>query len=197
VTRGWVAAAAVPVATILLLGGAMGDLPPASPTSVTGAPAAFPADMPAAPAPFTGTTNGCTVSDPTGTGGCLTPATAWMLNQVTALFGPLPGSCWDAHAWNPTSDHPDGRACDFTFGRVGAFPDAADTERGWVLASWLQLNAGALQVDYLIWAGRIWSLARAGDGWRPYNGGGMYDPTDPTGGHYNHVHASVDDSSRS
>jgi hypothetical protein len=197
VTRGWGAVAGVPVATILLLGAAMGDIPPTSPTSMAGAPVAFPADMPAPAVPFTGTSTGCTISDPTGTGGCLTPATAWMLAQVTTAFGPLPGSCWDAHAWNPASDHPHGRACDFTFGSLGAFPDTADAERGWVLAHWLELNADALDVEYLIWDGRIWSAGRALDGWRPYTGGGVYDPTDPTGGHYDHIHVSIDESGRS
>jgi len=51
----------------------------------------------------------------------------------------------------------------------------------------------ALQVRYLIWQGRIWS-PDGGDqnGWgRPYTGGGIYDATDATGGHYDHIHASV------
>ena len=32
------------------------------------------------------------------------------------------------------------------------------------------------------------------NGWgRPYTGGGIYDPTDATGGHYDHIHLSVTD----
>jgi len=46
-------------------------------------------------------------------------------------------------------------------------------------------------VHYLVWYGRIWSVERAADGWRPYNGGGVYDPGDITGGHYDHLHISV------
>jgi hypothetical protein len=46
----------------------------------------------------------------------------------------------------------------------------------------------------VIWQGRIWYRggSDAGDEWgRPYNGGGVYDPTDATGGHFDHVHVSV------
>ena len=42
-----------------------------------------------------------------------------------------------------------------------------------------------------IWQGRVWSTARAGQGWRPYTGGGIYDPSDPTGGHFDHIHVSL------
>lgn len=45
-----------------------------------------------------------------------------------------------------------------------------------------------LGVEYLIWQGKIWSLARDSEGWRPYNGGGMHDPGNAiTGGHYDHL----------
>ena len=44
--------------------------------------------------------------------------------------------------------------------------------------------------------GEIWSVDRASEGWRPYNGAGVYTtaPTSPggiTGGHFDHVHISV------
>lgn len=141
--------------------------------------------------PFTGASGGCSVPDPTGTGGCVTPATAWVLQQVDDHFGQEPTSCWDAHAWNPTSDHPQGRACDVTFGTAGRFPDEADKAAGWALAGWLVANAQPLHVSYVIWQGQIWSTARSDEGWRKYTGGGVYDPTSPVGGHYDHVHVSV------
>jgi hypothetical protein len=34
---------------------------------------------------------------------------------------------------------------------------------------------------------------RGDDDWREYTGGGVYDPEDPTGGHYDHVHVSLKD----
>jgi hypothetical protein len=140
---------------------------------------------------FTGTDGGCTVADPTGTGGCVTPAMAWLLQQTATAFPGLPVSCWDAHAWNPTSDHPRGKACDFTFGRTGRFPGPEDVRRGWGIARWFRANATALHVSYIIWQGHIWSVSRSDQGWRPYSGGGVYDPTSPTGGHYDHIHVSV------
>lgn len=140
---------------------------------------------------YSGGPSVCSLPDPTGTGGCVTPATAWMLAQVGHAFPGLPASCWDAHAWNPDSDHPKGRGCDFTFGRVGSFPGQDDVARGWTVAEWLRTNAAPLRISYLIWQGRIWSTSRAEQGWRAYTGGGVYDPSDPTGGHYDHIHVSV------
>jgi hypothetical protein len=113
------------------------------------------------------------------------------LKQTIAAFSGLPVSCWDAHAWNPTSDHPHGKACDFTIGRIGRFPGLDDVRHGWGIAQWFRANASALHLSYVIWQGRIWSVAREDEGWRAYTGGGVYDPTDPTGGHYDHIHVSV------
>jgi hypothetical protein len=140
---------------------------------------------------YTGGPTGCVVPDPTGTGGCVTAATAWMLRQAQDAFPDVPVSCWDRHAWNPTSDHPLGRACDFTFGELGRFPDTDDVARGWAMAAWARANASALRITYVIWQGRIWTVSHARAGWRAYTGGGVYDPSDPTGGHYDHVHISV------
>lgn len=151
------------------------------------------------PTTYDGNNGGCTAPDPTG-GRCLTPATANAYEQVTAAFG-RPGSdrpirsagCWDAHTWNPTSDHPKGRACDFFPGPPSVFAHGADLDTGWRLATWLRLHADALHVAYVIWQGRIWTDGEPDlDGWgRAYAGGGIYDPQDPTGGHYDHVHMSI------
>ena len=182
------AAVAGIAALVLLLGAALTTAPA---SAVADSPGKHPAQLPPAAAPFAGTAAGCSLPDPTGTGGCVTPATAWVVEQITARIGPVPTSCWDRHAWNPTSDHPLGRACDVTFGRLGTFPGSADVKRGWELANWLRANSDRLRVSYVIWQGRIWSAQRAGQGWRTYTGGGVYDASDPTGGHYDHVHVSV------
>ncbi|WP_214404790.1 hypothetical protein [Pseudonocardia lacus] len=155
-------------------------------------------DLPAA-RPYTGPDGGCTAEDPT-TSGCLTPATRHALDQIHAAFGP-PGptapirsiTCWDEHAWNPSSDHPHGRACDLFPTRAGEFPAGQDLANGWRLASWLRANAEPLQIMYLIWQGRFWSPTTPDDnGWgRPYTGGGIYDATDATGGHFDHLHLSI------
>ncbi len=145
------------------------------------------------PQPYPGGSTGCQLADPTGTGGCVTGATAWLLAQVSAHAHQGPVACWSARAPHPSGDHPLGRACDYTFGRLGAYPGPADVAAGWALAGWLQTYARPLHVAYVIWQGRIWSLARNAEGWRPYTGGGVYDPTGPTGGHYDHVHVSLDE----
>jgi murein DD-endopeptidase len=70
-------------------------------------------------------------------------------------------------------------------------PTPAQKDAGDALAAALQASAAQTGVHYLIWYGQIWSADRAGKGWRPYDGGGVYDPGDVTGGHYDHVHISV------
>jgi hypothetical protein len=180
------AAVAVPAALVLMLGAGFSstDEPSALPSS--GRPIAV-----SAPAPYRGGSTGCVLPDPTGTGGCVTGATAWLLTQVRVHVHTGPVSCWDAHAWNPTSDHPRGRACDYTIGRAGQLPSPGQTTEGWRLATWLRTHADELNVAYVIWQGHIWSARRAAEGWRPYSGGGIYNPADITGGHYDHVHVSL------
>ncbi|WP_157979512.1 hypothetical protein [Kribbella monticola] len=129
-----------------------------------------------------------TVTDPTGTGGMVTPRTAAWVAQAQKTLGALSMTCWDAHAWNPTSDHPKGRACDVMVGADARRSPAAKA-RGDQIANWAIQTAGQTGVHYVIWYGKIWS-ARRGT-WIPYNGGGVYNPTDATGGHYDHVHVSL------
>ena len=147
---------------------------------------------PQAPArPFPGGT--AMVPDPSGTGGRVTERMAWAYHEVARVFAwPWGIGCWDPHLWNPTSDHPKGRACDFTVGAIGVRPTPAQRVIGWQLAHWLQADAAALGVSYVIWDGHIWSAARSREGWRVYDGGGIYDPTSITGGHHDHVHLSVE-----
>ncbi|WP_392426048.1 M23 family metallopeptidase [Barrientosiimonas humi] len=137
----------------------------------------------------------CTLQDPTQPGrqgACVTPRTAKLVQQIEAMQVGHGGiSCWDPHTWNPASDHSKGKACDIVFGTLGKFPTGADKENGDRLADWLVANAKTWAVSYVIWQGRIWSTARADEGWRTYTGGGVYDPSDPTGGHFDHVHVSV------
>jgi len=53
-------------------------------------------------------------------------------------------------------------------------------------ANWLKQHAVRLDVRYVIWDGKIWSVARASEGWRTYTAG-----SGVTGGHYDHVHVSM------
>ena len=172
------------------------------PAAGTGSPPGYPA---AAARPgfvataWAGGATGCRPPDPTGSG-CLTGATRHGLDAVGAAFGgwqngPVvhTAGCWDRHAWNPSSDHSRGKACDFMVTRPGTFARAAERDNGWELARWLRTNAAALQVKYLIWQGRYWSPGvrdEPGSWGARYTGGGIYDVRSATGGHYDHVHAS-------
>jgi hypothetical protein len=84
------------------------------------------------------------------------------------------------------SDHPLGLAVDVM---VPAWQTPAGNALGWQVAHWVQANAAAFGVTYVIFDAHIWSVARDGEGWRPYRhpGGGA----DPTSMHLNHVHVSV------
>ncbi len=91
---------------------------------------------------------------------------------------------------------PLGKACDAPPGSYGTLPTAAQKAAGDALAASLQATAAHTGVHYLIWYGRIWNADRTHEGWRPYQGAGVYNttPTSPdgiTGGHYDHVHISV------
>jgi hypothetical protein len=126
--------------------------------------------------------------DPTTGRGCLTPRTFTFVNTLLASGPPVPSiSCWDPHAWNPSSDHPRGRACDVPVS--SGFPNADQAAVGQAVASWTVANAPTLGVHYVIWSGQIWY---ADKGWIPYDGAaGLYDVSTPSGGHYDHVHISI------
>jgi hypothetical protein len=55
--------------------------------------------------------------------GTTTRAALW----TSALLA-LAVTCWSEHAWNPSSDHPEGRACDFFPGGYGDFAEDDDPE---------------------------------------------------------------------
>lgn len=118
-----------------------------------------------------------------------------MLHVYTQALAAYPDSSWACYSPRPStkSEHPLGRACDVTFGNaIGTRPTPQQLETRCALTNWLKDYAETLGVEYLIWQGQIWSLARDAEGWRPYNGGGMHDVT---GGHYDHVHITVKESS--
>src|SRR5690606_22086728 len=116
------------------------------------------------------------VPDPTGTGGQVSNRTAHMIAQARAAYPDTGWACWSPRP-GTTSEHPLGRACDVTVGnQIGTRPTSSQLAYGWELTNWLKANADTLGIDYLIWQGKIWSLSRDTDGWRPYNGGGMHDP---------------------
>lgn len=177
----------------------IGDVPApqprARPISTSGSSCAGPADAArgdARPRP-----PGCTEDDPT-TRGCVTATTRFALEQVRTTFGGFGNNtiltstrCFADRPANPTSDHPLGKGCDLFTGAAGSFASGRDLDDGWMIAEWFRRNATVLDVSYVIWQGRIWLRPDAGPGrWTDYTGGGVYDPTDPVGGHYDHIHVS-------
>lgn len=59
-------------------------------------------------------------------------------------------------------------------------------ETGWRVAEFLLAHQAELGVEYLIYEQRIWSVDRAGEGWRP-----MSDRGSVTANHYDHVHVTT------
>ncbi len=115
----------------------------------------------------------------------LTPRAVQVRQLVTDTFGvtDIGGFATDGHA--PGSDHYTGRAIDVMLTPRGP----ANTALGWRIATYLQSNAQALGITYLIWDGRIWSPERAGEGWRVYRH--PSGQSSPTLDHLDHVHVSV------
>ncbi|WP_122818074.1 mucin-2 protein [Nocardioides pantholopis] len=59
-------------------------------------------------------------------------------------------------------------------------------ERGWEVAEFVRDRYADLGVSYLIYAQKIWSVERSGEGWR-----GMSDRGSTTANHYDHVHVTT------
>ena len=59
-------------------------------------------------------------------------------------------------------------------------------ETGWQVADFLRANYAALDIEYIIYSQRIWSVERGGEGWRS-----MPDRGSTTANHYDHVHVTV------
>jgi hypothetical protein len=97
----------------------------------------------------------------------------------------------------PSSEHQDGRAVDWMVSvRSPERRAEAEAVLGWLLARDGQQNAYAmarrLGVMYLIWNNRIWSAARADEGWRPYSDcAGHPERSADSRCHRDHVHISL------
>ncbi|MFJ5990879.1 peptidase inhibitor family I36 protein [Lentzea sp. NPDC092896] len=114
--------------------------------------------------------------------------TAFVRTQIADLTGEKQCYVGDYRSGeSSTSNHNTGNALDCTISNaIGQYPNATQKAQGWKLAYWLQKHAVKLDVRYVIWQGKIWSVARASEGWRKYT-----VATDVTGGHYDHVHVSM------
>lgn len=59
-------------------------------------------------------------------------------------------------------------------------------DRGWQVADFVREYYAELGVSYVIYSQNIWSVERAGEGWRP-----MEDRGSTTANHYDHVHVTT------
>ncbi|WP_210440537.1 hypothetical protein [Nocardioides xinjiangensis] len=78
--------------------------------------------------------------------------------------------------WRGDGEHGQGRAIDIM----------VSGSTGWAIAEFLRTNYAALGIEYIIYAQKIWSVERSGEGWR-----GMSDRGSVTANHYDHVHVTV------
>jgi len=124
----------------------------------------------------------CSVKDPTGTGGCITPRTLNAYTGARKAGFKRYTKCYRVQSWG---EHPRGRACDFAAQASGFGGNATGGDRtyGDKLASFFIKNSRALGVLYVIWYRKIWM---PGIGWRSYSGccGAAAE-------HTNHVHLSM------
>lgn len=79
--------------------------------------------------------------------------------------------------YDPHGEHASGRAIDIVTG---------DVNLGNAIAEFLRANARELDLYNVIWRQRIFTVERAGEGWRL-----MEDRGSSTANHYGHVHVSV------
>lgn len=110
--------------------------------------------------------------------GPVLPATQYLADYLGTMF-----HIDDVYGWRPHDafpDHPNGWAADFMVYQDRATGDA--------LAAYAQAHASELQIKYIIWYQRIWSVERADEGWRP-----MADRGGDTANHKDHVHITVYD----
>jgi septal ring factor EnvC (AmiA/AmiB activator) len=125
----------------------------------------------------------CSIKDPTGTGGCITPRMLNAYQQAKAADFKHYTKCYRPQ---DSGEHPKGRACDFS-ANASTFKNAAatgsDKAYGDRLAAYFVKNADRLGVMYVIWYRQIWL---PGSGWKHYSATG-----DPAAVHTNHVHLSV------
>ncbi|HZC25482.1 MAG TPA: hypothetical protein VE287_00565, partial [Actinopolymorphaceae bacterium] len=85
-------------------------------------------------------------------------------------------------------DHAAGRAVDAML-PFADYKSGAAKAYGWSVVNWILANRTALGVKYVIFDAKIWSVARAKDGWRDYHH--YRGCTSDTCLHYDHIHVSV------
>ncbi len=116
---------------------------------------------------------GAPCADGSGTESGLTAGAVRLFRAACAAFPALTTyGGWDNHG-----EHRSGKAIDFM---------VSNAALGQALAEWLRAHAAELNLYNVIWAQRIYTQERGGEGWRMMSNRGS-----ATANHYDHVHASV------
>ena len=91
----------------------------------------------------------------------------------------------------PGSAHYEGRAVDVFVRPISP----RNKTRGWAMAQYLVAHAERLEIDTVIFDGRIWTARRAGQGWRDYepDTSGRSRAVAAILEHRDHVHVDVAD----
>ena len=123
------------------------------------------ADHPLVTATTAGSSAGCAVDSGTAEAkynlGPVKPQLTQLVNILGPMFDIKTVGGYRESATDPNG-HPAGLAADFMVPLT-----AAGRAQGDRLAAYAKANAQKLGIDYIIWYQRIWSVARAGEGWRP------------------------------
>ncbi len=114
----------------------------------------------------------------------LTSSATEVLDCLHAVFPAVVEWCGVGYrASNSASDHPAGRAVD---AMIPGWDTQEGRAYGWTVAHYVEVNAGQLNVKYVIFDAQIFI---PGSGWRPYHH--PSGATDANSLHLNHVHVSV------
>lgn len=118
----------------------------------------------------------------------LKPAALAVLRCTHAAYGPAVSAYYGVgnRPANSKSDHPAGRAVDVM---IKDYKTSGGRAAGESMSDFYKANSKELKVKYIIYYDRIWSVARANEGWRPYRH--PSGATDDTSAHRDHVHISV------
>jgi endonuclease/exonuclease/phosphatase family metal-dependent hydrolase len=137
-------------------------------------------DHPLVVATTAGSSLGCAVETSRYNLGPVKPQLTRLVNLLGPMFDIKTVGGYRESATDPNG-HPAGLAADFM---VPLTP--AGKAQGDALVTYAQAHATELGIDYIIWRRRIWSLARADEGWRP-----MADRGSQAANHMNHPHINV------
>ncbi|MCQ6269330.1 hypothetical protein M8J71_02290 [Pseudarthrobacter sp. R1] len=118
----------------------------------------------------------------------LTPRAQQLRETMTKVFGDqslggfAPGGIDQGHGADAT--HYDGRAIDIFFRPV----TEENRREGWILAHWLVAHAEELDIQYVIFDDRFWSVHSSSGQWHYYD---APEPRNEILRHLDHVHVDV------